>query len=563
MKNFFILSTLFVAFLILLPFSFVRSADNGTLSELPGWPVASSGSCAPAVGDIDGDGNLEVVAKNRAWHIDGTPVSGWPVDADVVSGSSPALGDIDGDGILDVVLSTYGISVFRGDGRACYGWPTHYFPQHVSSPALGDIDNDRELEVIAGATGDDNHPDLRFRAYAFNADGSSVLGWPIFISAPNIGSPIFSTAALADINDSGSQEIFVSSWFLANRLFAWHGDGTNVSGWPQWIGSWGAESSPAIGDLDGDGKPEICLGCMDGYFRVWRIDGSMVPGWPQWEGEIYSGYSSPALGDIDNDGLLEIAHVSRDGNYFNIWRWDGTALPGWPKSNVGQGYGEPSIADIDGDGDLEVLFCGLFYIQGQPELRVFAWHKDGTDVQGFPIKLNETGSHVGITVTDLDADGGTEIVVATNELVHAWKMPGVFNPSGLAWPTFHHDMARSGAYSIPEITATIDIKPGSVDNPINPKSAGKIPVAILTTTDLNATSVDPASILFGKTGTETPPVHFALEDVDNDGDNDMILQFKTPSTGIKCGDVQAVLTGKTFRGQRLRGVDSIRTVGCK
>ena len=114
-----------------------------------------------------------------------------------------------------------------------------------------------------------------------------------------------------------------------------------------------------------------------------------------------------------------------------------------------------------------------------------------------------------------------------------------------------------------EIAVKIDIKPGSFRNSINPKSKGKIPVAILTTDSFDATTVDPTTVLFGRTGTEAAPVHFALEDVDGDGNTDMILHFKTQKTGIRCGDTSASLTGNTVSGQAIERSDSIRTVGCK
>ena len=113
------------------------------------------------------------------------------------------------------------------------------------------------------------------------------------------------------------------------------------------------------------------------------------------------------------------------------------------------------------------------------------------------------------------------------------------------------------------IQVAIDIKPGSFPNSINPKSKGKIPVAILTTDSFDATTVDPTTVLFGSTGTESAPVHSALEDVNGDGDNDLILHFNTQATGIQCGDTSASLTGETFSGQEIQGSDSIKTVGCK
>ncbi|MBN1274252.1 MAG: hypothetical protein JXB26_18470 [Candidatus Aminicenantes bacterium] len=115
----------------------------------------------------------------------------------------------------------------------------------------------------------------------------------------------------------------------------------------------------------------------------------------------------------------------------------------------------------------------------------------------------------------------------------------------------------------PVIDVDVDIKPGSTQNSINPRSKGKIPVAILTTEDFQANTVDVNEVRFGKTGIEAAPVHYALKDVDGDGDLDLILHFKTQETGIQCGDTQAFLTGRTIDGKFIEGSDSVRTVGCK
>ena len=106
----------------------------------------------------------------------------------------------------------------------------------------------------------------------------------------------------------------------------------------------------------------------------------------------------------------------------------------------------------------------------------------------------------------------------------------------------------------------IDIKPGSEPNSINPDSKGVIPVAILTTGDFDAASVNVTTVLFGKEGNEAAPVHYALEDVDNDGDTDMILHFRTQETGIGEGDTEATLTGQTLDDKNFKGTDSVRIV---
>jgi concanavalin A-like lectin/glucanase superfamily protein len=105
----------------------------------------------------------------------------------------------------------------------------------------------------------------------------------------------------------------------------------------------------------------------------------------------------------------------------------------------------------------------------------------------------------------------------------------------------------------------IDIKPRT----LNPKSKGMTPVAILTTCAFDATTVDPTTVRFGRTGIEADPVRSGLKDVNGDGKIDMILHFETRETGIKCGDTSASLTGHTVDGQIFQGADSIRTEGCK
>ena len=102
----------------------------------------------------------------------------------------------------------------------------------------------------------------------------------------------------------------------------------------------------------------------------------------------------------------------------------------------------------------------------------------------------------------------------------------------------------------------IDIKPGSYPNSINLKSKGVIPVAILTTPSFDASTVDPATVLFAGAS----PTHSALEDVDGDGDLDLILHVPTQSTNIQQGDTEACLTGQTFGGDSIQGCDSVNVV---
>ena len=161
---------------------------------------------------------------------------------------------------------------------------------------------------------------------------------------------------------------------------------------------------------------------------------------------------------------------------------------------------------------------------------------------------------------------------------HAFH-PDVVNPvfdatlSGQGRATFHFTLVNFDIvnprfrldfieYRFEPLPILIDIKPATFSNSINPKSKGKIPVAILTTPSFDATAVDPTTVFFGATGIEVAPVHSATEDVDGDGDIDMVLHFVTQETGIACGNASASLTGAMFSGVKIKGTDSIETVGC-
>lgn len=107
----------------------------------------------------------------------------------------------------------------------------------------------------------------------------------------------------------------------------------------------------------------------------------------------------------------------------------------------------------------------------------------------------------------------------------------------------------------------IDIKPGSDPNSINLGSHGVIPVAILTTEDFDATTVDPDTVeLAGSSVAIRGNGKRALasfEDVDDDGDIDLMLNVETENLSLETGATEATLTGETFDGQAIIGSDTI------
>lgn len=105
----------------------------------------------------------------------------------------------------------------------------------------------------------------------------------------------------------------------------------------------------------------------------------------------------------------------------------------------------------------------------------------------------------------------------------------------------------------------IDVKPGSEEDPVNINDKGVTPVAILTANGFDATTIDRTTIRFGVG--EATPVHKSLghvEDVDNDGDMDLMTHFTTGETGLQDGDTSVCLIGTTAGGVQFKGCDVVR-----
>ncbi|MGD0113681.1 MAG: FG-GAP-like repeat-containing protein [Armatimonadota bacterium] len=414
------------------------------VSLLPGWPQATGGQVwsSPAIGDMDGDGQLEVVVgsndgKVYAWHANGTPVAGWPQATGGAVNSCPALADLDGDGMLEVVIGSHDGKVYawHANGTPVAGWPQTTGNAIGSCPAVGDLDGDGTLEVVCGS-GDG-------KVYAWHADGTPLAGWP-----QSTGFPLTDCyLTVGDLDGDGKLEVVAVGWW-SFKVYVWRADGTLMPGWPHTAttanANYPAASYPAIGDLDGDGKLEVVVGAQDGYIYAWHFDGSPVAGWPQYAGGTV--WNCPVLGDLDGDGELEVVAESGSlyGEQVSAWRADGTPIAGWPQGAGFDGcvYASPALGDLDGDGKLEVL-------AGSWDHHVYAWHADGTPVADWP---QSTGNTVGSSpaLADLDGDGHLEVVVGSYDYsVYAWKCDTTTTDAN-PWPMFGHDARRTGAYQEPQ-----------------------------------------------------------------------------------------------------------------
>jgi hypothetical protein len=110
-----------------------------------------------------------------------------------------------------------------------------------------------------------------------------------------------------------------------------------------------------------------------------------------------------------------------------------------------------------------------------------------------------------------------------------------------------------------EIEVLIDIKPGSDVNPINLKSRGVIPVAILGSPDFSVMDLNRMTLRFGHCGNEGATArNFEIENVNRDGIPDVVSNFRTQDTNLLMGDTVACLVGATKDGKMVHGMDVVK-----
>lgn len=119
------------------------------------------------------------------------------------------------------------------------------------------------------------------------------------------------------------------------------------------------------------------------------------------------------------------------------------------------------------------------------------------------------------------------------------------------------------------IPVEVDVKPGAFPNPVNLGAGGMLPVAILTTPGFNAADVEPSTVTLGDDdGFDTPvatrnndTMYARLEDVDSDGDLDLVLHFRVPALvgneDLDAGSTELFLNGSTTGGVPIKGSDSV------
>jgi hypothetical protein len=304
------------------------------------------------------------------------------------------------------------------------------------------------------------------------------------------------------------------------------------------------------------------------------------------------GYNGTVIGAVpceDRNGDANRAYCF-DGadDYINIGQqpnfpsWDTYAVSVWflndGGGDQGRGYGQKIIdkttwytdfyLSVSGDGNGYLVWQTYENYSGGS---IVEQSKNYTDGKWHHVVINKNGSSGELWI-DGQLVGTSEIMKTVNNsqpLLFGYSVSGDFYQrkywSGKLDDIRLYDrmLSEEEIQQLGYLAVTIDVKPGSDPNTINPLSKGVIPVAILSIGNFDATQVDASSVEFGPNGAKETHGQGHVEDVDGDGVPDMMLHFKTQETGIQCGDTEATLTGETFGGEKFMGTDSIQTVGCK
>ena len=264
--------------------------------------------------------------------------------------------------------------------------------------------------------------------------GESPPSWiPIVTSTKMVAGNI-----LGDCVVSYSEEtVYALRLIVATNAGQGYGDTVVVvtksivsAGWEQELSGHGS-LSPAVGDIDGDGYDEIVVGIggaagfgFTGGIEIFTHEGEREVGWPKDTDENMM--SSPALGDLDGDGVDDIAICSeQEGVHAYLSSSDEWIGNAWTTGGNDLSLATPIMADLEDNGDLEVLAVNDGGI-------VFAWHNDGQPVIPGPYGFFATtvwSSSIGfpcLAVADLDRDAQNEVIAGVASVhgggVYIWDI---------------------------------------------------------------------------------------------------------------------------------------------
>lgn len=309
----------------------------------------NSGTSAITFGDIDGDGDQDLIEgnrnKNRVYFNDGAgnfSDSGQTLGMSITM--SVAAGDIDGDLDIDIVVGNDfepnkvyfndGNGVFTDSGQSLGSFNRTY------AVVLGDVDGDGDLDLAVGNAHSES-------VVHFN-DGNGNFGPQV----ESLGVDATTALAMGDVDGDGDSDIVTGNHKKGTKIFLNDGSGRFTDTGQ----SWGLTDTTAIvlGDVNGDGAADIVETNYNAPGKIYFNDGA---GNFTDSGQSLSTVraNDVVLGDVNSDGVIDIV-VANNGQSNYIYVNDGSGNFTAPTKLFGATYTKAlALGDIDGDSDLDIV----------------------------------------------------------------------------------------------------------------------------------------------------------------------------------------------------------------
>ncbi|WP_170865304.1 FG-GAP-like repeat-containing protein [Hymenobacter psychrotolerans] len=465
-----------------------RTAGTGRGNFLLGTNPQSERANDVVLGDVDGDGDLDMLIANNvdpgtvSVRLNGgdntasnTGVFSGGTEVDVIQTPlNITLGDIDGDGDLDLVTGhTDGLITIRLNGGNNSGSNTGTFiggttltiGSSVAAPVLSDADGDGDLDLLC-ADGVNNRVAIRLNGG--NATGSNT---GVFSAGTNVASGTSPKNVVAgDVDGDGDMDIVVlnnngsttgSTNGVTVRLNGGDNSGSNTgifsNGTFLAIGS--RPNTIDLADLDGDNDLDLVVALYDAPSAVIRLNGGDNTG--SNTGTFTNGSSvavpnlsnSAVLGDVDADGDIDLLTATWTSNSISVRLNGGDAsgsntgvFSGGSTLTTGLGPQAIRLSDVDGDGDIDMVFGNAFGasvgvrlnnpapitgVQGQAKFTSFHFVIAPTVVEGSRLRFSYTNpdldSPAVVTVYSITGQQLREYAVTkpgSGELLVNGLMPG-------------------------------------------------------------------------------------------------------------------------------------------